>query len=411
MKMPRDATSPVHLLRAARWRAPWRCRPAVCLALLVACGPADASIEQRAEATATELASAPAVRQGRAIPDSTFARLSRELSEPGGYFDTDNLISNERSYLHVMEDLRDPALAGTTYLGVGPDQNFSYMAAVRPSLAFIVDIRRDNLLQHLWFKALFELAPTRVEYLSLMFGRPAPSAPDEWTGATVEELAAWVDEAPFDRASEAEVWTRIQDQAAGTGISLTADDLATIGSIFHRFAQAGLDLRFTSHYRGPRPHYPTYRHLLLEKDRSGEFASYLVDRDSYVFLRNLQLENRVIPVVGDLAGDHALRTIGEEIRARGSTVGAFYTSNVEFYLMGDGTFDAFARNVESLPMSDGSVIVRSYFDRFRPRHPEAVPGYVSVQLLHPIAEFLEVLKTGGFTGYWDLVTRSSGVPG
>ena len=40
----------------------------------------------------------------------SFGALVASLSEPGGYFDTDNLISNERSYLHVVPTLR--TLAG-----------------------------------------------------------------------------------------------------------------------------------------------------------------------------------------------------------------------------------------------------------------------------------------------------------
>ena len=80
-----------------------------------------------------------------------------QLSERGGYFDTDNLISNEKSYLHVIPALRDGGVTGGAYIGVGPDQNFSYIAQVRPAIAFIVDIRRDNLLLHLLFKALFSI--------------------------------------------------------------------------------------------------------------------------------------------------------------------------------------------------------------------------------------------------------------
>src|SRR4029453_11078338 len=94
-----------------------------------------------------------------------FARQVRELSEPGGTFDTDNLISNERSYLHVLPALKQGRVNGGAYIGVGPDQNFSYIAAIRPSIAFIFDVRRDNLLLHLLFKALFQLSDTRAEYL------------------------------------------------------------------------------------------------------------------------------------------------------------------------------------------------------------------------------------------------------
>src|SRR5947209_4600108 len=88
------------------------------------------------------------------LPPPAFAALSARLSEPGGYFDTDNLISNESSYLHALDALRQAGTEGGAYLGVGPDQNLSYIAALRPHVAFIIDIRRDNLLEHLLYKAL-----------------------------------------------------------------------------------------------------------------------------------------------------------------------------------------------------------------------------------------------------------------
>src|SRR5688572_33360977 len=106
---------------------------------------------------AAVLAAAAAVAQ-RGEPASPFAAQIASLSEAPGYFDTDNLISNERSYLQVIPDLRAPAIRGHAYIGVGPDQNFSYIAAMRPSIAFILDIRRDNMLLHLLFKALFQLS-------------------------------------------------------------------------------------------------------------------------------------------------------------------------------------------------------------------------------------------------------------
>src|SRR5687767_5514644 len=127
-------------------------RHSLCLALLVCLGPAFAP--QRGTAPR---------------PEGSFASLVARLSERAGYFDTDNLISNERSYLHVVPDLRAIAERGRgVYLGVGPDQNFSYIAHVRPSLAILIDIRRDNLLLHLLFKALFAESPTRLAYLAML---------------------------------------------------------------------------------------------------------------------------------------------------------------------------------------------------------------------------------------------------
>ena len=98
--------------------------------------------------------------------DTTFAGMVARLSEPAGYFDSDNLISNETSYLHAVSHLRAGGVKGGAYIGVGPDQNFSYIAAIRPTIAFMIDIRRDNLLMHLMFKALFERSQNRFEFLS-----------------------------------------------------------------------------------------------------------------------------------------------------------------------------------------------------------------------------------------------------
>jgi hypothetical protein len=61
----------------------------------------------------------------RSLSDSAFGSLIARFSEPSGFFDTDNLISNEDSYLHPMTTLGRVGTAGGVYVGVGPDQNFS----------------------------------------------------------------------------------------------------------------------------------------------------------------------------------------------------------------------------------------------------------------------------------------------
>jgi hypothetical protein len=116
----------------------------------------------------------------------SFASRVERLSEDGGDFDTDNLISNEQSYLDVIPALKTSGVSGGAYVGVGPDQNFSYIAQIRPAIAFIVDIRRDNLLLHLLFKALFASARNRAEYVSLLTGRPAPEGLETWRDASLE---------------------------------------------------------------------------------------------------------------------------------------------------------------------------------------------------------------------------------
>src|SRR5579862_4699587 len=134
------------------------------------------------------------VLSAQAAPASFGAEIAR-LSEPGGAFDTDNLISNERAYLDVIPTLVSRGVTGGAYVGVGPDQNFSYIARIRPSIAFIVDIRRDNLLLQLLFKALFANSRTRVEYLSLLTGRAPPDQLDSWREANLDRIIAYVDSA------------------------------------------------------------------------------------------------------------------------------------------------------------------------------------------------------------------------
>jgi hypothetical protein len=58
---------------------------------------------------------------------------------------------------------------GDAYLGVAPDQNFTYIVALQPSIAFIVDIRRGNLPPHLMDKAIFEMSNDRADFLLAAF--------------------------------------------------------------------------------------------------------------------------------------------------------------------------------------------------------------------------------------------------
>jgi hypothetical protein len=75
------------------------------------------------------------------VSDKDFWGMVVTLSEPGGFFRSDNLISNETAFQHVIPELQKTPHPGA-YLGVGPDQNFTYITALKPKMAFIVDIRR-----------------------------------------------------------------------------------------------------------------------------------------------------------------------------------------------------------------------------------------------------------------------------
>src|SRR5436190_5294963 len=106
--------------------------------------------------------------------DAEFWKIVNDFSEPGGAFPYENFVSNEVSYMDILPDLTRVAKTGGAYLGVAPEQNFTYVAAIKPKVAFVLDIRRQNMIELLMYKALFEMSANRVEFVSRLFSRPKP---------------------------------------------------------------------------------------------------------------------------------------------------------------------------------------------------------------------------------------------
>jgi len=116
------------------------------------------------------------------LSDAEFWTLVSDISEPGGVFRiVDNFTSNEPEVGRVFTQLRERRVTGGVYIGVGPEQNLTYIAAIRPDMAFVVDIRRQAVMQHLLFKAVFELAKDRSDFISLLFSKPRPADLDSTT--------------------------------------------------------------------------------------------------------------------------------------------------------------------------------------------------------------------------------------
>jgi hypothetical protein len=342
-------------------------------------------------------------------PRSAFAALVARLSEPGGYFGGDNLISNEQSYLRVLPALEQAKVTGGAYLGVGPDQNFSYIAEIRPEIAFLIDIRRDNLLLHLLFKALFAAAPTRVEYLSLLTGRAPPDHPETWNIASIDTLVAWIDKTrALPPAALTSLRTRLEAGMRRDGVPLAAADLETIAAFHRGFIDAGLSLVFQAHGQPVRGYYPSLRALLRETDGAGRQASFLATESGFQYVRSLEGRDLVVPVVGDVSGPRAMQAIAAEMTARGQTLSAFYVSNVEYYLFADGRFSAFVENLTRLPRNERSTMIRSVFPGgFRGTLPQSVPGFYSTSLVQPLTQMIADLSAGRYRSYADLVLASA----
>ena len=343
----------------------------------------------------------PRAATGVQVSIEQFGRYIDEWSEPEGYFDSDNFISNETSYLHVIPDLRQRVKPGGIYLGVGPDQNLSYIVHTRPSLAIITDIRRQNMLQHLLFKALFVMSSNRVEYLSLLFSKETPPVKP---GASFEDLLAAVRRAPSSEKLFQKNLATVKDLLTRKyRLKLTTDDISKIDYIYRTFWEEGLDLRFSSLGRGNALNYPTFEEILLETDRQGRQQNYLSSQELFQWLKNFQADNRIIPIVGDFAGPHAFKAVSGFLRANGLRLSVFYTSNVEFYLFGRSTWVRYVANLRSLPIADDSVFIRSYFPTYGRPHPLNVSGHRSTSLVQPMTKFLDQYDSRSLSSYWDVV--------
>jgi hypothetical protein len=358
------------------------------LALVIAASTLPLSHEQPRAATDVQVS----VEQ--------FGRYIETWSEPEGYFDSDNFISNETSYLHVIDDLHNRVTPGGIYVGVGPDQNLSYIVHTRPMLAIITDIRRQNMLEHLWFKALFSLASNRVEYLALLVSRETPQVK---SGASLQDILDAVRRSHTDEKLFLRNLAAVKKVLTETyRLKLSSDDLAKIEYVYRTFWDENLELRFSSIGRGNALNYPTFEEMVLETDRHGKEQSYLSSEELFQWLKKFESENRLIPIVGDFAGSHALRTVGAFLKANGLHVTAFYTSNVEFYLFDRPTWARYVANVKSLPISDDSIFIRSYFPNGR-THPLNVPGHRSTSLVSSMTRFVQDYDTRRLASYWDVV--------
>jgi hypothetical protein len=342
------------------------------------------------------------------IPAAEFSKIIKTFSEEEGYFLSDNLISNEDGYLSILNKLRELHISGGAYIGVGPEQNFTYIAKLRPAIAFLVDIRRQAMIQHLMYKALFHLSKNRAEFLSRLLsrrlaGKDAPDANSK-LGALIDYFSIEPGNPSYYDSNLAEIERSIQSEFE---FPLSKEDRDSLANVYRSFYRDGVDVSFQ--FRSPRRGgfgrmggggaMPSLRDLLEQADPDGKPGNFLASAEEYQFVRDLHEKNRIIPVVGDFAGSKTFKAIAGYLRDHSYTVNAFYTSNVEMYLFQNDAFDDFVKNVKLLPINKGSIFIRSANNRGR--WPSSY--YLMATMLQYISVFLKDHKDGLYTDYWTLV--------
>jgi hypothetical protein len=149
--------------------------------------------------------------------------------------------------------------------------------------------------------------------------------------------------------------------------------------------------------------YPSLGALLGAVDSRGQALGFLASESGFRTVQTLEREHRVIPVVGDFAGRHAMPGVARSLMARGLTLDVFYISNVEQYLLDDKVWPTWIANLRALPRSKESAILRVYLDQGR-AHPEQLAGHRSTSLLRPLDSFLARQDQKAFRSFWEVVT-------
>jgi hypothetical protein len=330
------------------------------------------------------------------ISDAEFRSLVTGLSEPGGTFVTDNIISNEIALQDVLPELQRRARQGA-YIGVGPEQNLTYISALKPSIAFVVDLQRGTMLLHLMYKALIELSTDRTDFMSRLFSRPRPAS----AGTDVSAGALFAAFTSVPRSPElatANLRAVLDRLTLAHGMTLSDADRQGIGKTYRAISEGGPNLRGDFGRNADIPSWvPSYAEMMAQTDPNGRNQSFLGSEASFATLKTYESNNLIVPVVGDFAGGRALKGVGDYLKRRNLIVGTFYASNVEDYLFRDDAWQRFFRNTGALPVDDESILIRTYFTHGL----EGMREY-----LDPIRPLLAAVTRGDVKTYEDLIARS-----
>ncbi len=329
------------------------------------------------------------------LTDQEFRTLITSLSEPGGTFVTDNIVSNEIAIQDVLPEL--DRLPRGAYIGVGPEQNLTYVVALQPSIAFVVDLQRGNLLLQLMYKALVEMSADRADFLSRLFARPRPAALGQ--NADASALLSAFASAPRSKTLGDTQRRAIVDRLTRVhGIALDTSDRIKLERTYEALSMGGPNLRGDFGREVSLPSWvPSYAEMLSQTAPDGRNRSFLGSEANFNTLKSYESRNLVVPVVGDFAGDKALRAIGTYLTRRGMKVGTFYASNVEEYLFRGDAWMRFFRNLETLPLDDHAMLIRTYFTH-------GIEGMR--ELVDPLRPMLAAFDRGELHSYDDVITRS-----
>ncbi len=314
------------------------------------------------------------------------------------------LVSNETDYQNISSYFNETGTDNSVYIGVGPDQNYTYISLCSPKLAFIVDYRPDNQLLHLLFKAIFALSYNRVDYLSLLFSKPIDKSKTSGN-IGLSKLVEYFEYTDGDSQLFDKNLTRILKKIQSFDNKLTLNEITKIRNIYSEFFQTHLNLRcrFPRKTSSGMP-YPTYKDFLLSTDQNGYCHNFINNDNYFCYVKNKHEKNQILPITGDFSGLNTLSTIGSFCQKHNLLISTIYISNVEYRLLNDHLFESYMRNLKSLPINDRSIIIRTFYNRPGEIHPNCVGNNLFTTLAQYIKSFIKIYDEGRYKSYWDVGT-------
>lgn len=328
-----------------------------------------------------------------------FTQMIKSMSEDEVFFVSENWISNEDRYLYVLNLLDKFKINGGVYIGVGPEQNYTYISAVKPDLAFIVDVRNRNTLQHLIYKIIFELADTPADFFSLLFSKPINNSNGPNKHSNINELVNYFKNTPSSRKMYNETLEKIFNVLTiKYHFEITEYYEQLICYTFATIYRHNLNLDYdgsTLLTKGWT--WPTFAELLQATDIEGKQRNPFNNILEYQYLKKMHFENRIIPITGDFSGKKTLKSIGLYMKEHNLTLSSFYTSNVERYIFHspDSTVDEWVDNVKNIPINNTSIFIRTLI--MKDYYQSNIMG------IQRIKTFLERYNNGFYANYRNLI--------
>lgn len=341
----------------------------------------------------------PSVAQTCDVPDTFFQQLKTLDGLPTGPESTDNFITNEDSIASVLDQLTQEVPPNSVYLGVGPDQNYSMMAAVNPSFGLILDFRKKNQLLHFLHKILICESPDRISYLESLWARESGLSE---IGGEIElaEILQKFQMIPM----QPELLQKCRQNVSSTLKQwnyLQPEEIEETLRIESRIAGPGPSFQFLA-----LKFYPQFQQLMQMKTRRGEPGHWLASPSFYEKIRRLHVQDRILPIVADWSerpksrATGSFQKISDWMRSQNLKVGCVYLSDVEFFLMRNQSFADYLQNLSCLPIDDKAHIIRTSTKQIA--HPERVSGLSSTTIVRPLKRFLTEATKGRYQDWQEL---------